>query len=478
LKELCLESVARDFANDQTCLRSGVLPEPLRARIVDLLDVRLDLEIAGERVRDESYWRRRASSRWPSLVKPGYFPLAHGRSWKQMFFEKNLEEEIRAVGEKAAADASEKRKLDALAEFGARWTRNLCLTNLRTGGGAVRFGPTLFEPLAGCLTSLTLEFGAGNVGVAYEPEMFGMSLEDCDALAKCLPAAETLVRLALPNNALDCRKVRRLCIGLVENVSLTILDLSGNDIACRGTRAIAKLLDDKSVLRELDLSDNDVGEEGASRLARAIAKNHSLSALRLRANAFIGDSGGEALCDAVREGSVAGTTRLESIDLSACGLGPRSARAAARMLRCEGSVLKTATFAGNDDFGPDAGGAFRAAFRPSAEADGKDGVSPLRTANDYDYDSRAAATNANANRHRHRHRDRSPPPKPKAPLPSVVLLEVRGCAFGAACEEALANATRANRERVESAEPRFPDRDSGAVTNLEFFENLRETAFA
>ena len=457
LKELCLESVARAFASDQSCLREGVLPETLRARIVDLLDVRLDIDLAGRWIADEAYWCRRARARWPSLARPGFAPTARGRSWKQMFFEKHVEEAIVADSwrnDDAESLDDEKNRnrraesLDATVRFAKKWTRVLSLRGLRAGGGSVRLGSTLFEPLAGCLTSLTLQYGKKSAGVGYEPSAFGMAAADCEALARCLPAAETLVRLSLPQNGLDCHRARIIAAGLGDNVSVTVLDLRANAIGCRGARALAKLLDKRSVLRELELADNAVGEEGALALARALRKNVSLRTLSLRLNAFVGDAGGEALCDAIRKASVAGWTRLESVDLGACGLGPRAARAAARMLRCENSVLLSASFAGNDDFGPEAGGAFRAAFRGRVAAEAE-------TADAF---PQTAAT--------------SFPPA----FPSVRALEVRGCGFGEECEEALEAAVRANRARLEAlgAAGLFPDRVSGVVTNATFFENLRE----
>ena len=457
LKELCLESVARAFASDQSCLREGVLPETLRARIVDLLDVRLDIDLAGRWIADEAYWCRRARARWPSLARPGFAPTARGRSWKQMFFEKHVEEAIVASANDDDAESLDDEKnrnhtsVDATVRFAKKWTRVLSLRGLRAGGGSVRLGSTLFEPLAGCLTSLTLQYGKKSAGVGYEPSAFGMAAADCEALARCLPAAETLVRLSLPQNGLDCHRARIIAAGLGDNVSVTVLDLRANAIGCRGARALAKLLDKRSVLRELELADNAVGEEGALALARALRKNVSLRTLSLRLNAFVGDAGGEALCDAIRKASVAGWTRLESVDLGACGLGPRAARAAARMLRCENSVLLSASFAGNDDFGPEAGGAFRAAFRGrvAAEAETADALEGSNALTSF------------------------PTSFPPA-FPSVRALEVRGCGFGEACEEALEAAVRANRERLEERGAAFPDRVSGVVTNATFFENLRE----
>ena len=65
--------------------------------------------------------------------------------------------------------------------------------------------------------------------------------------------------LDLSNNALDDDKVRMLASGLVENQSITHLNLAHNKIADRGMRALAKLLDTTSVIAVLELQDNQVG---------------------------------------------------------------------------------------------------------------------------------------------------------------------------------------------------------------------------
>jgi len=87
--------------------------------------------------------------------------------------------------------------------------------------------------------------------------------------------------------------------GLVDNLSVTHLDLSHNRVADRGVRALAKLLDSRSVLAFLDLCDNQIHTEGGRALARALRGNHSLLSLNLRLNR-IGDDGGRAICDVLR----------------------------------------------------------------------------------------------------------------------------------------------------------------------------------
>jgi hypothetical protein len=64
----------------------------------------------------------------------------------------------------------------------------------------------------------------------YDRAMFGMKLPDCRSVAKMLEKSETLVTLALPGNLLEDDKIRMIASGLVDNHSVTDLDLSHNKV--------------------------------------------------------------------------------------------------------------------------------------------------------------------------------------------------------------------------------------------------------
>ena len=64
----------------------------------------------------------------------------------------------------------------------------------------------------------------------YDRAMFGMKLPDCRSLAKTLEKSESLVTLALPGNLLEDDKIRMIASGLVDNRSVTNLDLSHNKV--------------------------------------------------------------------------------------------------------------------------------------------------------------------------------------------------------------------------------------------------------
>ena len=72
----------------------------------------------------------------------------------------------------------------------------------------------------------------------YDRAMFGMKLPDCRSVAKMLEKSETLVTLALPGNLLEDDKIRMIASGLVDNHSVTDLDLSHNKVMSSQKQAL------------------------------------------------------------------------------------------------------------------------------------------------------------------------------------------------------------------------------------------------
>ena len=268
LRELCVEVVAQNFVRDPRAIREpGLLDAKCVKKIVDVLPADLPLELAGELVADEDYWQRRAEGRWenPETVD-------HGRSWKQLYFERNLQEAIEAhVAKASTSEEDEDPERDALRRllaFSKRWARSLKIVH---APGAVDLA-ALFECTAGSLVSLDLKYIARDVRDNYDgANTLGMRLGCARALAKALEEhAETLTHLGLSQNSIDDAKLEPLAEGLATNASVTSLDLSKNKIGCDGARVLARVLaKDACVVSRLDLGDNEIGASGAAALAKA-----------------------------------------------------------------------------------------------------------------------------------------------------------------------------------------------------------------
>lgn len=338
LKELCVEVVAQHFEANPTF---GKLPALYVKRVVDLLALDLPLELAGTLIEDESYWKRRSCLRWKSCEVD-----SNGRSWKQLYFERNLEGALESY-DPAVSDPNE---LKRLLTFSKRFIRRLNVMQLPAHVDL----QMLFHTTASCLTSLSLRYGMDNVGMDYDRSLFGMKLSDCRSLAKAIERAETLIYLNLSGNLLDDDKVRMVASGLVDNMSVVHLDLSHNMIADRGVRALAKLLDNRSVISYVDLSDNQIHTEGGRALARSLRSNHSVLTLSLRLNR-LGDEGGKAICDVLRSNQT-----LQKLNVGANSLGPQSAAALASLIKTNRALIQL-DVSGNA-FGPEGGQLIRDAL--------------------------------------------------------------------------------------------------------------------
>jgi hypothetical protein len=86
LSELCLRAAAMHFRNRPTF--AGV-PERYKDRLAALIATDLPLHVSAPLIDSEIYWKRCASDLFQNCL-----PEDHGHSWKQLFFEKTVEEAL------------------------------------------------------------------------------------------------------------------------------------------------------------------------------------------------------------------------------------------------------------------------------------------------------------------------------------------------------------------------------------------------
>ena len=72
----------------------------------------------------------------------------------------------------------------------------------------------------------------------YERSLFGMKISDADHLKQCIKTTDVLTTLLLPCNLLDDDLLRQLMGGLINNATITHLDLSHNKITNHGARCL------------------------------------------------------------------------------------------------------------------------------------------------------------------------------------------------------------------------------------------------
>jgi hypothetical protein len=139
----------------------------------------------------------------------------------------------------------------------------------------------------------------------------------------------TVTDICLRGNSISDRDMEMISEGVIDNVTLTKIDLSYNDIGPRGAIAIAELLAHGSTdLRELRIEWNRFQRIGALAILRDGLQHTGTVRKFHMAWAGIGDEGGEALGDIIRGSSV-----LEEVDVSHNRIGPKGAESIARGIR-------------------------------------------------------------------------------------------------------------------------------------------------
>ncbi|KAL6761037.1 hypothetical protein V8C86DRAFT_993653 [Haematococcus lacustris] len=318
LKDLCIRVVAASFENNP---QFGPLSEKYIKKVTSVLPLDLPLELVGTLITDEAYWQRRCNARWKNTEV-----LAHGNSFKQMYFERNLQDAVEQYDPAISSEGDLRR----LMTYSRRYVHTLNLRQLPSHMDLA----IIFDCMINSPSALAVRYNLQNVGMEYDRSLFGMKLADCRNLAKALESNETLTYLDLSNNSLDDDKVRMLASGLVENLSITHLNLSHNKIADRGVRALAKLLDSRSVIALMELQDNLIHTEGAKSLARALKGNHALISLNLRLNR-LGDEGCMVICEALR-----GNANLQKLNIAANSAGKACVSALCALIRLTNNITE------------------------------------------------------------------------------------------------------------------------------------------
>jgi len=297
----------------------------MQDKLAELIQTDLPLNVSAPLIDSEVYWKRCAADLFQTCV-----PSDHGHSWKQLFFEKTVEEALENFDGSEQAHTALNRLLSTSSEL-------VFKLKIRQFASHADLA-FLFDALPN-LYSLSITFGSRNVGMKYERSIFGMKLADAECLSQQLPRTETLTHLILNENVLDDEKVRRLVVGLRDKLTITDLDLSHNKISDRGTRALCKCLGKDSVIAHLSLCDNHMHSEGGKFLGRAVQTNTSLLKLNLRLNR-LGEKGGCYMFEGLKSNG-----SLKQLNISGNGLADDSGqgeavRVLAAMLRVNSTINK------------------------------------------------------------------------------------------------------------------------------------------
>lgn len=269
LKAKCIKAVVENFGTRPV---TEIIPPPQMAEITSQLSTSLPPLVGAKYVYNENYWKRCC------VEKFGWHKCQlseHGLLWKQMYFEKLLQERLEDFDPQSENIEDLYELVDASMDY------IFCIT--------FRQLPSHLDMAELCsltpnLAKLDITYGVKKIGMNYERMLFGMKISDATSLARAFDRTETLSTVVMSGNMIDDDLLRMLMTGLIKNNTITALDLSHNKITNHGARLLSKLLGENSVISSLNLSDNQIHAEGGRYLARGLRENDSLLQLNLRLN--------------------------------------------------------------------------------------------------------------------------------------------------------------------------------------------------
>ncbi|VDD74543.1 unnamed protein product [Mesocestoides corti] len=275
--------------------------------VLDSIPTDIPLKVIAHTIRDELFWKRICLSRWPVVDV-----IKHDNSWKQAFFEKQLEQMIHEyvpgqtycvwIEEALQFAAPYVRRIDIkemlppvklkAKEVRPRSASSQADSDNEESEEVVETSPRIDHLDLGFviakltqMTHLSVQYTIRNVGLDFEWEHFQFTRRDCISFSKAVKAHTSLSVLQLVNSRVDCEKCRVLVGHLLDHPSLKVLNLSHNLISDWGARALGKLINGRSKIECLDLLNNRITPEGGEALGHALSKNAKfLRKLNLRLN--------------------------------------------------------------------------------------------------------------------------------------------------------------------------------------------------
>ncbi|XP_067939661.1 dynein regulatory complex subunit 5-like [Watersipora subatra] len=333
LTDLCIRHIVHNFEINSRII-DKLLPKH-KVKVLEKISEKLPLHVTANLIQDEGYWKRCCKARWEICDVVQY-----GKSWKRMYFERNLQEKIEHF-----VPGSDLTEIKDTLLLSKNYVKKLDIRQLLP---PVRETPKIFQlddddaasdageevdtdhfdfnDIFKDLTELRefkVVYGVRDCGMNFEWNLFQFTARDCQQLSKCIASTKHLTSLSITRSKVDDDKIRVMISHILDHPGLTELDVSNNLIGDRGARAIGKFLNNHSQLVTICLADNQIRAAGASAIAHALTKNSTLRVLNIRLNR-IGDEGGQAICKALIKNATLEQLNMGSNDLSeptANGLG-------------------------------------------------------------------------------------------------------------------------------------------------------------
>lgn len=327
LLDRCVDVIAENLL-DMPVLED--VPKRHRDEILRRVTTDTGLHIFSIHVHSEAFWKRCCleSKNWNDCVLS-----EHGFSWKQAYFERNLQSILENFDTKVRSEDELAIDVKSSRDYIFSLTIKQMLSHPDLH--------ILFDHLHN-LTNLTLTYGVKRLRLRYNRALFGMKLSDAESLSSCLRTTSVLCHLGLPCNAIDDDLLEVLVSGLKENETITHLDLSHNKITDVGVQILSEVLSKDSIITTLNLSNNHIQKDGGRMIGHILGENRTMTVLNLSLNR-LGDVGASALFKAIGLND-----SIIECNVSGNSIGYDGALVLANSLRFKHSVLRHLDVSAND----------------------------------------------------------------------------------------------------------------------------------
>eukprot|EP01135_Chromosphaera_perkinsii_P004385 Nk52_evm36s279 gene=Nk52_evmTU36s279 len=339
LTDICIEHITTNFEQNPIL---NELPPRFKRIVLDNLSTEIPTNITGPLIDYEDYWKKCCQIRWKICDIS-----QHDNSWKQLYFEQNLEELI----ENFIPEHSELREIEQVLSMSKPFIRKLkikqLLPKIKEEKGSnesddesddeecnhLNIG-SIFQGLPK-LEDLDITYSVRSCGMNFNWALFGLTRQDTNKLGKFLKANTKLTVLRLSGCTLTDEKIRTLAFNLLENKTLRVLDLGHNKIGDKGARAVGKLLHNRTELEEVILADNQIYGYGAMSISKALETNTFLKIFNLKLNR-IDDNDGAKFVKMLEKNKT-----LHTLNLCGNSLGPKTAAALGEILKSKNTTLRS-----------------------------------------------------------------------------------------------------------------------------------------
>ncbi|XP_030761954.1 dynein regulatory complex subunit 5-like isoform X2 [Sitophilus oryzae] len=277
LKEYCVNAIGKNFENKPIL---DELPCSDRVHLLDILPIKLPLELMIPLIDDEYYWKRRYHETY-GLIKRH---LPENWTYKSVYIERHVQQLI----EEAQPQYNDEETFDEILDLCSPYVTCLYIEQMQA------WKPPLtmekedipeeypidhinFWPILRRLPEVEefhLIYGMNKVGEDFSWRMFKVSVSDCQKLGKALLELKNLKIVRIHRSSLEFKHCQALMQGLIKHKFIEELDLSNCDVGDAGALCIAQYLMDGCSLKTLILANNQIGQIGSEGLGFAILNDN------------------------------------------------------------------------------------------------------------------------------------------------------------------------------------------------------------